>query len=58
MLLFLNHEFISIYLPHNNRNYKNIRLVEKKWRGDLTETKGDYDRLGLLELRATAVYIM
>ena len=26
-----------------------------KWRGDLTETIGAYERLGLLELRARAV---
>ena len=30
---------------------KNIRKEEKKkWRGDLTETIGAYERLGLLEL--------
>ena len=35
---------------------KNIRKEEKKkWRGDLTETIGDYQRLGLLEPRARAV---
>ena len=28
---------------------------KKKWRGDLTETVGAYERLGLLELRAKAV---
>ena len=33
--------------------------VEKRstWRGDLSETVGDYERLGLLELRARVVYI-
>ena len=41
--------FILFYLPHNN--YKNIGKEEKKkWRGDLTETIGAYERLGLLEL--------
>ena len=34
---------------------KNIGKEEKKWRGDLTETIGAYERLGLLELRAKAV---
>ena len=35
---------------------KNIEEEEKKkWRGDLTETIGTYERLGLLELRARAV---
>ena len=28
---------------------------KKKWRGDLTETRGAYERLGLLKLRARAV---
>ena len=28
---------------------------ERKWRGDLTETIGAYERLGLRELRARAV---
>ena len=46
--------FFYIYLPHNN--YKNIRKEEKKkWWGDRSETIGDYERLGLLELRARAV---
>ena len=35
---------------------KNIGKEEKKkWRGDLTETIGAYERLGLLELWARAV---
>ena len=42
------------YLPHNN--YKKIgKQKKKKWRGDLTETIGAYERLGLLELQARAV---
>ena len=41
---------VLFYLPHNNYN-KNIGKEEKKkWRGDLTETIGAYERLGLLEL--------
>ena len=41
-------------MPHNN--YKNLgREEKKKWRGDLTETIGAYERLGLLELQARAV---
>ena len=44
----------SFYLQHNN--YKKYRRRgKKKWRGDLTETIGAYERLGLLELRARAV---
>ena len=36
---------------------QNIRKVEKKkmWPGDLTETIGAYEMLGLLEVRARAV---
>ena len=35
---------------------QNIGKEEKrKWRGDLTETIGAYERFGLLELRARAV---
>ena len=38
-------------------NYKQYRISrKKKWRGDLTETIGAYERLGLLELRARPVY--
>ena len=40
--------FILFYLPHNNyKKYRKRR--KKKWRGDLTETIGAYERLGLLE---------
>ena len=39
-------------------NYKLYRTRrKKKWRGDLTETIGAYERLHLLELRARAVYV-
>ena len=45
---------LYFYVPHNNyKKYKKKR--KKKWRGDLTETIGDYQRLGRLELRARAV---
>ena len=38
-------------------NYKQYRIGrKKKWRGDLTETIGAYERLGLLELRARPDY--
>ena len=41
-------------MPHND--YINTGKDEKKkWRGDLIETIGAYERLGLLELRARAV---
>ena len=47
--------FYYIFICHTIIT-KNIRKEEKKkWRGDLTETIGDYQRLGRLELRATAV---
>ena len=47
--------FILFCLPHNNyKKYRKRR--KKKWRGDLTETIGAYERLGLLELWARAVW--
>ena len=43
--------FYYIFICHTIIT-KNIRKEEKKkWRGDLTETIGDYQRLGRLELR-------
>ena len=40
---------ILFYLPLNNyKKYRKRR--KKKWRGDLTETIGAYERLGLLKL--------
>ena len=45
--------FFLFYLPHNN--YKKYlkrgrkKKKKKKWQGDLTETIGAYERLGLLE---------
>ena len=42
--------FILFYLPHNNKKKKMGKEEKKKWRGDLTETIGAYERLGLLEL--------
>ena len=41
---------ILFYLPHNNYKKYMKRRKKKKSRGDLTETIGAYDRLGLLEL--------
>ena len=50
-LIFLNFIFICYIIIT-----KNIGKEEKKkWQGDLTETIGAYERLGLLELRARAV---
>ena len=47
--------FYYIFICHTIIT-KNIRKEEKKkWRGDLTETIGDYQRLGRLGLRARAV---
>ena len=44
-----------IFICHSKIT-NNIRKEEKKkWWGDLTETIGAYERLGLLELRARAV---
>ena len=48
--------FILFYFICHTIITKNIGKEEKKkWRGDLTETIGVYERLGLLELRARAV---
>ena len=47
--------FYDIFICHTIIT-KNIGKEEKKkWRGDLTETIGDYQRLGLIEPRARAV---
>ena len=47
--------FYYIFICHTPPT-KNIGKEEKKkWRGELTETIGDYQRLGLLNLRARAV---
>ena len=43
--------FILLYFICHTIITKNIGKEEKKkWRGDLTETIGAYERLGLLEL--------
>ena len=48
--------FILFYFICHTIITKNIGKEEKKkWRGDLTETIGAYERLGLLELWARAV---
>ena len=48
--------FILLYFICHTIITKNIAKEEKKkWRGDLTETIGAYERLGLLELWARAV---
>ena len=45
--------FILFYFICHTIITKNMGKEEKKkWRGDLTETIGAYERLGLLELRA------
>ena len=48
--------FILFYfICHTNyKRYRKRRRkkIKKKWRGDLTETIGAYERLGLLELRS------
>ena len=51
--------FIYFYfICHTIMNYKWYRICrKKKWQGDLTETIGAYERLGILKLRARAVYI-
>ena len=46
--------FILFYLPHN-KYITHGKRRKKKWWGDLTESIGAYERLGLLELRARAV---
>ena len=45
--------FICHTIITKNIGYRKRR--KKKWRGDLTETIGAYERLGLLALRARAV---
>ena len=48
--------FILLYFICHTIITKNIGKEEKKkWRGDLTETIGAHERLGLLELWARAV---
>ena len=38
-----------------NISQRKVEKKKKKWRGDLAETVGTYQRLGLLEVRAKAV---
>ena len=50
MLFYL---FLFYFICHTNyKKYRKRRRrkKKKKWRGDLTETIGAYERLGLLEL--------
>ena len=49
--------YLFYFICHTNyKKYrKRRRKKKKKWRGDLTETIGAYERLGLLELWARAV---
>ena len=47
-ILFICHTIIT-------KNIGKEEKKKKKWRGDLTEIRGAYERLGLLELRARAV---
>ena len=52
--------FIYLFYFICHTNYKKYRKrrrrkKKKKWRGDLTETVGAYERLGLLKLWARAV---
>ena len=42
-----------VFLSQNAFNTKRKRR-KKKWRGDLTETIGAYERLGLLRVRAVS----
>ena len=42
-------------MPHNNDKKIGKEEKKKSGRGDLTETIGAYERLGLLELQARAV---
>ena len=55
----LNSKVLFVYLFYficHTIITKNIGKEEKKkWRGDLTETIGAYEKLGLLELGARAV---
>ena len=56
-MLDFNLVFIYYFICHTiiTKNKGKEREKKMKWRGDLTETIGAYERLGLLELRARAV---
>ena len=56
-MLDVNLVFICYFICHTiiTKNKGKEREREMKWRGDLTETIGAYERLGFLELRVTAV---
>ena len=58
-MLDVNLVFICYFICHTiitkNKGKEREREREMKWRGDLTETIGAYERLGFLELRVTAV---
>ena len=56
-MLDFNLVFICYFICHTiiTKNKGKEREKKMKWRGDLTETIGAYERLGLLELRARAV---
>ena len=47
--------FYFIFICHTIFTQNIGKEEKKKWRGDLTETIGAYERFGLLELRARAV---
>ena len=47
--------FYFIFICHTIITQNIGNEEKKKWRGDLTETIGAYERFGLLELRARAV---
>ena len=49
MLFYVIYLFATIITKNTGKEEK------KKWQGDVTETIGAYERLGLLELQARAV---
>ena len=56
-MLDVNLVFIYYFICHTiiTKNKGKEREKKMKWRGDLTETIGAYERLGFLELRVRAV---
>ena len=56
-MLDFNLVFIYYFICHTiiTKNKGKEREKKMKWRGDLTETIGAYERLGFFELRVRAV---
>ena len=57
VLIFIYFYFILFATLITKNIGKEEEEKKKKWRGDLTETIGAYERLGLLELRLELFHI-